>query len=288
MRNRSSVSSKIRGGPGPGATGSQPAPGRRRHLGVVRPLRIQVQPGPVGGDRLDRHRVRGAGGQGGAHRVGEAARADPGRGHVLGHALQPDDLARGRPGQLAELSRGSHRLRGVAGVHAQRGQPGRHHEAPAHLGRAELGPARGVVGQLGVRRQAEDGRAQPPEREPGLGVEHRAARPARALGQQRLQRGLVRVAVQDAVTMVVNQRLFRHAAEQFRHGASAPVPGSRPSSVSPAHPPRKESKGTKYRSVAGRCHDARPWPSVREVGVNLFVRSRVTHCRSYSSGGDLQ
>ncbi|HJZ27085.1 MAG TPA: hypothetical protein VJ370_12490, partial [Streptosporangiaceae bacterium] len=29
------------------------------------------------------------------------------------------------------------------------------------LRRAELGPARGVVGQLGVRREAEDGRAQP-------------------------------------------------------------------------------------------------------------------------------
>ena len=157
---------------------------------------------------------RGAGGQRGPHRLGEAVRADPGRDHVLGHPLQPDDLVRGRARQPAEFGRGGDRFRGEAGVHAQRGQPGRGQEALAHLGRAELGPADHVVGQFGVRRQAEDGRAQAAEREPGLRVEHRAARPPRALVQQRLERGLVRVAVQHPVTVVIDQGLFRDAGEQ--------------------------------------------------------------------------
>ena len=151
MRNRCSVSSAIRGGPAP-CLGGQPAPGGRRHLGVGRPLGVQVQPGPVGGDRLDPDRRRGPGGQRRAHRVGEAGRADPGRDHVLGHPLEPDDLVRGRARQPAELGRGGDRLRGVPGVHAQRGssrpRPGT--ACSPRWRRARCGGAR----SRGVRRAA--------------------------------------------------------------------------------------------------------------------------------------
>ena len=226
MRNRARVSSATRGG-WPGQAGQlarraagQPASGRGAHLRVRRSFRPQVQSGPVGGDRFHADRraapdpAGGARGQRGAYRVGETVRAHPGRDHVLRGPLQPDDLMRGRARQVAEFVRRGQRLRGEAGVHAQHGNPGRRQEPLAHLGRAELGSPGRVVGQLGVRRQAEDRRAQPAEREPGLRVEHRAARPARALVQHRLERGLVGVPAQHPVAVVIDQRLFGDAGEQ--------------------------------------------------------------------------
>ena len=90
-------------------------------------------------------------------------------------------------------------------------------EPLAHLGGAEFGPPGHVVANFGVRRQVEDGRAEPPEHEPGLRVEHRTARPARTLVQHRLERGLVRVPAQHPVAVVVDQGLFGDAGQQVRH-----------------------------------------------------------------------
>ena len=74
-----------------------------------------------------------------------------------------------------------------------------------------------VVAEFGVRRQAEDRRAEPPERQPGLRVEHRAAGQPVALGQHRLERGHVRVAAQHPVAVVVDEGLLGDVGEQVRH-----------------------------------------------------------------------
>ena len=195
----------------------QPAPRCRRDLGVRRPFGPKIETGPVRGDRLDPDRRCGPGGQRGPDRVGEPVRAHPRRHHVLGHPLQPDDLVRGRAGQVAELGRGGNRLRDVAGVHAQHRRPGGQQEPLAHLGGAQFGPPGHVVAQFGVRRQAEDRRAEAAEHEPGLRVEHRAAGPARAFGQHRLQRGHVGVAAQHPVAVVVDEGLLGDVGKQVRH-----------------------------------------------------------------------
>ena len=229
----------------PAAAVTSAAPGR---------CGFRSQPGPVGGHRLDRHRLRRARSQGRSHRVGETGRPGPGRGDLLGHSLQPDHLVCGRSGQLAELGRGGQRLRGEAGVHTHRRQPSGGQEAPVHFGCAQLGPAGDVVSQFGVRRQAQDGRAQPPERETRLGVEHRTAWPARPLGQQPFHRRPVHVTLQHPVTVVVHQGLVHPAKGQFR------------------------------RFVRQVHHDP---PINSASGLNLFVPSRVTRIGSISSGGDL-
>jgi len=124
---------------------------------------------------------------------------------------------RGRARQVAQLGRGGDRLRDVTGVHAQHGRPGGRQEPLAHLGRAQFGPPGYVVAGFGVRRQAEYRRAEPPERQPGLRVEHRTTRPAIALGQHRLKRGHVRIAAQHPVAVVVDQGLPGDVGEQVRH-----------------------------------------------------------------------
>lgn len=84
----------------------QPLPRRLARLGRRRAGRVDVEAPAVGGDRLDRHRPLGDGGEALEERGGKGGGGHPAGRQLLGHSLEADQLPGRRPGHGGQVARG--------------------------------------------------------------------------------------------------------------------------------------------------------------------------------------
>jgi hypothetical protein len=176
--------------------------GRGRRRGV------EIEAEAVADDTLQPHRRGGLAGQGGREAGREPRCAAVAvQHHLLGHALQADDLVGPGAGRLAHPGQVEQAGPHVAGVEQEMSGPGGPQQPPGDLGRAQRGPPGQVVGGLGEGLEVQDRRAPAPDRHAQLGVElgqPGGQRPVR-LGDQLLELGLPRLGREGRVDVVIDQ-----------------------------------------------------------------------------------
>ncbi len=120
---------------------------RRRDLRRGGPRRIEVESEPVSDDRFitDRPRCCRLSGEFFGEGPGPGGGGRPRPGCLLGHYLEPDNVASRRAARPHQLLGGGHLVALVAGIDQPLAHPGRRQQAPVHLRRAKFSAAPQVV-----------------------------------------------------------------------------------------------------------------------------------------------
>src|SRR6266516_113757 len=174
---------------------------RPRHICPIGALRVEVEPVPVSGDRLDRDRAGRGACENLAVAGGELPRAYSCGGEILRHLLQPHDRMRTRVRRSRELNRAGEIRGQVPGVDEEIADSCGSEQPTADLGGAEFAPTLKVVLRRRVRREVDQRRAPPAQAQAELAVEKTGAGWSRVarLGDQELEITLVEVGPHDPV-----------------------------------------------------------------------------------------